>query len=534
MRLLPLLVAPLLAAVAVTHGAAGRARCDDGLFDADAPLRIEIRLAEGSADRLREDPRGYVPCTVVIGAVGSEGHDDIHEEVAIRLKGSAGSFQPLDERPGFTVNMDAWRPGRRLRGHDKFHLNNAVQDPTFLHEWLGGEIFRAAGIPAARVAHARVILDGRDLGVYVVKEALDRDFLERHFDRPDGNLYDGNGCDLDGLRERDEGRDGPPGADVARLLEACRTEDPEARRALLEERLDVAAHLDFVAMELLTAHWDGATTGANNYRVYFDPGRDGRAVYLPHGMDQLFGDPGFPILDIPGTILAATVMADPEWRERYRARARELLPLFAPDRLLPAIDAAAGRLEPAVAETDEEALAAWRDAVADLRARVEARHANLLVQAEAPEPEALVFDGGRRAVIPGWAPRTDEGEATFEEIEGEDGRRVFVIGCAGEGPVRASFRVAVRLDPGRYRLSGLALGRGIDPLDDEQGHGAGLRVSGGVRSERLEREGEWEPLGHEFTVEAPGRVELVAELRAAAGSVRFNAESLALERLSEP
>ena len=56
------------------------------------------------------------------------------------------------------------------------------------------------------------------------------------------------------------------------------------------------------------------TTGANNYRVYFDPGRDGRAVWLPHGMDQLFGDPGFPILDIPGTILAATVMADPEWR----------------------------------------------------------------------------------------------------------------------------------------------------------------------------------------------------------------------------
>jgi len=159
---------------------------------------------------------------------------------------------------------------------------------------------------------------------------------------------------------------------------------------------------------------------------------------------------------------------------------------------------------------------------------------NLLEQAEAPEPEALAFDGGRRAVIPGWAPRTDEGEATFEEIEGEDGRRVYVIGCAGDGPVRASFRVAVRLDSGRYRLSGLALGRGIEPLDDEQGRGAGLRVSGDVRDQGIEHDGEWEALAHAFTVEAPGRVELVAELRATAGSVRFNAESLALERLSDP
>lgn len=516
--------------------AAGTPRADDAsVFDAPDIPRIEIRLDPGAAEKLREDPRGYVPCTLEIGAPHDSGTaPEIHEGVAIRLKGSAGSFQSLDEKPGFTVNMDSWRPGRRFRGLDKFHLNNSVQDPTFLHEWLGGELFRAAGMPAARVTHARVILDGRDLGVYVLKEALDRDFLERHFGRPEGNLYDGNGVDLDALAERDEGKDGPPGADVARLVEACRLEDGEARRDAIAERLDVDAFVDFMAVELMSGHWDGYTAGRNNYRVYFDPARDGRAVFIPHGMDQLLGDPEAPVLDIPGTIAAAAVAGVPEWRERFRDRVRERLPLFDPARLLPAIDEAAARVSPAVAETGDESRAAWEEAVADLRARVEARFESLRGQAEAPEPEPTGFDGARRAAIGGWAPRLDSGDATLEEIVDEDGRLALSIACTADGPVAASWRGGVTLPPGRYLLEGLARGEGIVPDEDGRGSGAGLRISGEARAERLQRAGEWTMLRHEFEVAEPRRVEVVAELRATAGSVRFNAESIVIVRLSDP
>ena len=509
----------------------------DDVFAMNVVPRLEIRLDDEAAERLRADPRRYVPCTLVerLRDDGGEERDVVHEEVAIRLKGSAGSFQSLDEKPGFTLNMDAWHPGRRFHGLDKFHLNNAVQDPTLLHEWLGGELFRSAGIPAARVTHARVILGGRDLGIYVLKEAIDHDFLERSFDRAGGNLYDGgSGVDLDGLVERDEGRDGPPGADVARLVEACRTEDAEARRAAIGELLDVDAFLDFVALELMAWHWDGATIGHNNYRLYFDPGRDGRAVFIPHGMDQLFGDPGAPILDMPGTIVAGAVMREPQWRENFRSKVRDHLPRFAPGRLLPAIDGAADRLRPAVAATGDEALAAWEEAIGDLRARVEARHASLVEQAEAPEPEPVSFDGARRAGLAGWQPRVESGEAALEELEGEDGRRLYTITCTGDGQVVASWRVSLPLPAGRYLLQGLARGEGIDPLHDDRGAGAGLRISGGSRAVSADRDGEWQMLGHEFEVGADGPVELVAELRARAGRVVFNAESLVLVRLSSP
>jgi hypothetical protein len=507
------------------------------LFESGAVPRLEIRLGDDSANSLREDPRRWVPCAlveIVPGADGEHGEEIIHEEVAIRLKGAAGSFQALDEKPGLTLNMDAWRPGRRFHGLDKFHLNNAVQDPTWLHEWLGGEIFRAAGIPAARVTHARVILDGRDLGIHVLKEALDRDFLQRHFDRPDGNLYDGNGVDLDELTERDEGRSGPPGADVARLVAACRTEDPAARPAAIGDCLDVDGFIDFMALELMTGHWDGYTVGRNNYRLYFDPARDGRAVFIPHGMDQLFGDSEAAILDLPGTIAAGAVMGVPEWRTRFREQVRRRLPLFEPAQLLPAIDAVAGRLRPAVAETGGESLAAWEEALGDLRARIAARHANLVDQAAAPEPEPASFDGARRMVPAGWQPRVDSGRADLGETDGDDGRRLLGIACAAGTEVVASWRVTVPLPPGRYLFQGLARGEGIDALDDPQGSGAGLRISGGVRTERVEEDGRWTMLGYEFDVDGAGPVELVAELRARGGRVHFNAESLVLVRLSDP
>ncbi|MEI8367313.1 MAG: CotH kinase family protein [Planctomycetia bacterium] len=502
----------------------------DAFFAGDHISRIEIRLAEGAADRLRDDPRSYVPCTLTIDA------DAVFEDVAIKLKGAAGSFQGLDDKPGFTVNIDRFRPGARFHGLDRFHLNNAAQDPSFLAEWLGAHLFLEAGVPAARVTHARVLLDDRDLGLYVFKEAIDRDFLERHFDDSSGNLYDGGtGVDLDELVERDEGKNGVPGADLKALVAACRVADPAQRQAAISARLDVDAFVTFMALELMAGHWDGSTIGHNNYRIYVDPANGDRIRFLPHGMDQIFGDPGAPILDRPPTIVAGAVMGVPEWRGAYRERLRDLLPLFAAEgAILPQLDSVAERLRPAVAETGGDALEAWEGAWGELRDRIVAREAHLREQAEAPEPEPIQFDGARRARLAGWTPRTDAGEATHDETEGDDGRSVLRIAVVGEPPSIASWRVAVPLPAGRYRFEGLAFGEGIEATEDDTGSGAGLRISGGQRRQAVDRAGEWTALGYEFSLEAAATVELVAELRATAGQVSFNAESLVLVRLSEP
>jgi hypothetical protein len=134
----------------------------------------------------------------------------------------------------------------------------------------------------------------------------------------------------------------------------------------------------------------------------------------------------------------------------------------------------------------------------------------------------------------GLAARIDAGHADLDELTGGDDRRVFSIAVAGDAPAIASWRVAVPLPAGSYLFEGLALGEGIEATADETGSGAGLRISGEQRTGQVEGHGEWTPLAHRFTLPEPATVVLVADLRATAGRVIFNAESLALRRLTEP
>ena len=91
--------------------------------------------------------------------------------------GEAGSFRPVNDRPALTLNFDKYREKQKFHGLDKLHLNNSVQDGGYLNEHLASVIFNAGGVPAPRISHARVWLNGRDLGFYVLKEGFDSQFL---------------------------------------------------------------------------------------------------------------------------------------------------------------------------------------------------------------------------------------------------------------------------------------------------------------------------------------------------------------------
>ncbi|HMO37184.1 MAG TPA: CotH kinase family protein, partial [Gemmatales bacterium] len=89
----------------------------------------------------------------------------------------------------------------------------------------------------------------------------------------------------------------------------------------------------------MICHWDGYCQQRNNYRVYIDS-KTSKAYFLPHGMDQMFGDPHYPITHVPQALVANTVMTNPVWRAKYREKLNELMPLFTPpDRLLARVEA---------------------------------------------------------------------------------------------------------------------------------------------------------------------------------------------------
>ena len=163
--------------------AAGDAPPGATVFGAEKPVEFKIQIAAKDLDALREEPRDDVRALVQV-AGGS------FSNVAVHLKGRKGSFRSLDDKPSLTLTFDQFVPGQKLGGLSRLHLNNSVEDPSFLNERLGSEIFRAAGLPAARVGYAVVELNERKMGVFVMKEGFTEEFLGMHFRKTSGNLYE--------------------------------------------------------------------------------------------------------------------------------------------------------------------------------------------------------------------------------------------------------------------------------------------------------------------------------------------------------
>lgn len=523
-------------AVALAEAGAPQARpaqvelrrdASDEFFEQGRIPQLRIQLSDSQAQRLREDARRYVQATLL------ENGDTTYAQVALKLKGAAGSFRELDDRPAFTLNMDRHRKNQRFHDLEKFHLNNSVQDESYLCELLCARLCQAAGLPTPRVTHARVWLNERDLGLYVLKEGFDKRFLQRHFRDASGNLYDGGFLrDVDAELEKDGG-DGPDDfSDLHALVEACRESDPETRWRRVAEKLDVDPFLTFMAIERLTCHWDGYTCNRNNYRLYFDPA-SGRAHFFPHGMDQMFGDPGFPVFEHSEPIVAAAVLQNPEWRAAYRARVDQLLPLFAPAKLHATVDAAVERLKPVLVELGPDARAQQAERVRELKERLSARAGQIAEQRNRREPEPLLFGEQGLVELADWYPAKESDDAQVEAEE-RDGRVELVIRAgAGERCV-ASWRRKVLLAQGEYRLEARVRTRSVDPLVDEQGTGAGVRISGGRRENKVVDSADWRTVSYDFQVSEPSRqVELVAELRARTGEARF-VSPLVLKRRSLP
>jgi spore coat protein H len=287
----------------------------DALFTNGALHVLKINISRPGLRSLRQDPRQYVAATVREGAVAVT-------NVMVRLKGGAGSFRSVDDKPGLT--LDFGQASASFHGLRKFHLNNSVQDGTYLSEWTCSGLFREAGVPAGRAAHAVVELNGRRLGLYVLLESINSDFLARYFKQNHGNVYSlSANADVDGGLERIGGREETNGAELRVLASAARERNRERLRMRLAQVLDLPRFLSFMAVEVMLDHWDGYTFNIKNYEVYHNPETD-RIVFMPHDLDQVLRDENAPIVPSPHGVVAQAVLRDPVTRSAYQRRFQEV------------------------------------------------------------------------------------------------------------------------------------------------------------------------------------------------------------------
>jgi len=454
--------------------------------------------------------------------------DRVFTNVAMHLKGSF-TFQPIDDKPSLTLNFDKFSAGQRYRGYDKIHLNNSVQDPSYLCEALASEVFNQAGVPAPRVGHARVTLNGRELGPYVAIEGSNKRFLKRHFNSVKGNLYDGgSGGDITKKLKADSGEHPEDRSDLERLVAATRVREAGERFAQLERTLDLDRFLTFAALEVLFQHWDGYCMGPNNFRVFHDLDHD-RMVFMPHGMDQALGVGRSPATSIQphwNGVVAKGLFGTGEGRRRYLERLGTLFTnQFRPNALVARVDQMAGQLRPQLTPGFIEGFR-FRAAVDDLKERIRRRAVQVQEQLDHPE-QPLSFGAEGIVSLSGWRFRA----ATARRAEGrrvrEEGRDLLEV-KVGEANSSGSWRTIVLLDPGHYEFTGLGRALGVAP--GATNSGVLLRTSGDRTPPKPSVAAEWSPLRYEFEVQGRMNLELICEFRGSEGSGTFDGGTLKLRR----
>lgn len=474
-------------------------------------------------DYIHKDPRRYAECTMMDG-------DDpkLWKGVAVKLKGSAGSFQGPDAKPGLSVSMAKFQKAERWHGFLKWHLNNGTQDNSYLNEQMSCEIARKAGVPASRCAHALVKWQGRDLGLFVFKEAFDRDFLAKFYTNTNGDLYDGGFVsEIHVGMEKDQG-DRLRQENVQELIAACQEGDPKKRWERLEKILDVDEYISFTAVESLVCHWDGYNFNRNNYRLYFDADT-GKGQFWIHGTDQTFGDANFPVTRDPGSLVGQAVMSNPVWKQAYRDRVQKiyneiLKPYDWPGHVVEVGE----KFKAAIALHDPRTAADYENRIKEARDRMESRIAGIAKQlGDVPNAPKFGENGVLKLTSEGWS---QQGAAAAIDNIGVDGKTCLHI--RADGVSTGSWRRTVALTPGRYRIAGRLRTIGVVPTQTPSGEGAGFRISGGTRVGLNSAAGDtpWKEAAFEF--DAPGGdVVLVAELRATKGEVWFDRDSFRIEQV---
>lgn len=321
-----------------------------------------------------------------------EFEDRSFPDVAVRYKGN-GTYlrsEGTPKRP-FKVDLNKYSKGQELAGRTTLNFANLVVDDSCLHDALGYEFFRAAGVPAPRTAFARLFRSTGSaapeyLGLYALVENLDSDFAAERFGTREGvvfkpvttELFSWLGEDWSAYEGIYDPKSRPTAAQKDRVLGLARLvsqSDDAAFAARIGEYVEVEEFARFLAGMVLLSSYDGILNNGQNFCLWLDSGT-GRFQFLPWDLDNAWGKFGWAgsAMDRARASIRhpwmgrhrflERMMAVPGFEARYRQVLQEQLDtVFVPERLHRRVDDLAARLRPVVGEESARKAARFESAV---------------------------------------------------------------------------------------------------------------------------------------------------------------------------
>jgi DNA-directed RNA polymerase specialized sigma24 family protein len=295
--------------------------------------------------------------------------------VAARVKGNMGSL--CTSKPSFKVDLNRLTKGQKLAGLDELTFNNLVWDYSGLHEALGYEFFRDAGVPAPRTAYAWLSAtvterwQRKPLGLYLMLEPVDDEFAVERFGSETTpifkpvtyNLFEHLGDDwpayaaIYDLKTEATHRQKQRVIDFARLVSSASDSEFAAD---VGEFLDLDEFARFLAGLVLLSSYDGILADGQNFYMYLDTGSN-KLGFIPWDLDSAWGH--FWIGEklelerasiwhpwIGENRFIERVMAVEEFRRVYRGHLEDFLArLFVPGRLHRRVDELAALIRDPIA-----------------------------------------------------------------------------------------------------------------------------------------------------------------------------------------
>jgi spore coat protein H len=286
---------------------AGTADVDD-VFDHSRVSTFRLTIADEDWQWLQAHAREetYVPADLDWEGVRLG-------RVAVRYKGGYGTLvwcfdgqgNQICPKLSMKLKFDEYVAGQRFAGLKRLNLHAMHYDVSHMKDRLAYDLYRSVGVPAPRSAHARLVVNGEDQGLYAVIEAIDGEFTEDHFgaiDGGEGNLYkevwlDDTADDFRlGLETNEEVGDVDR---MVRFAAAVNGADASTFRDVLEQWMDVPQLVQYLAVDRFIDNWDGIIGWyclgpdfcLNHNYFWYESSDSDRVWLLPWDMDNTMQQP---------------------------------------------------------------------------------------------------------------------------------------------------------------------------------------------------------------------------------------------------
>jgi hypothetical protein len=297
----------------------------DTVLGYDVQPEFDLQIADADIATLKSSPTTWVQATLTF-------QGRAYGPIGVNLKGTS-SFEPIDQKPAFRVNINKFAKGARFFGLEEFLLNNMTQDQSMIRErlayWLGRQV---GGIPTPRCNHAWVTMNGTALGLYATVEEAKDQMMAYTFSDSSGGVFTINYADFSSQYLANfQYQDGTDDTTLITNTANALTQQPaSAATAAAGQFVNLQEFTRYLALMVLTGHWGGwpyapdpEPVGANA-RLYEDP-TSNQIYFIPQGINDAFSTGDWDFVATLKSRLAKDCVRTPSCFQQFSSQLTEIL-----------------------------------------------------------------------------------------------------------------------------------------------------------------------------------------------------------------